>query len=99
MTGYSEFYYGLKPAGSVAFIQRAGRILNFVVSYNVRKNSYNNIGLGLMIKPGPFQFYLTGDNMAAMLNPFNTNNFSIRTGMNLVFVKARKPEMESFKKY
>lgn len=94
LTGYSEFYHGLRPAGSVAFIQRAGRILNFIISYNVRKNSYNNMGFGLMLKPGPFQIYVVGDNML-VLNPFNTNNFSIRSGMNLVFGKTRKPEMQT----
>jgi hypothetical protein len=94
LTGYSEFYHGLRPAGSVAFIQRAGRIINFVISYNVRKNSYNNMGFGLMIKPGPFQFYVVGDNML-VLNPLNTNNFSVRSGMNLVFGKTRKPEMQT----
>jgi hypothetical protein len=94
LTGYSEFYKGPRPIGSVAFIQRAGRILNIVLTYNVRKNTYNNMGIGLMIKPGPFQFYVVGDNIV-VLNPFNTNNFNIRTGMNLVFGKTRKPEMQT----
>jgi hypothetical protein len=94
LTGYSEFYKGIRPAGSVAFIQRAGRVLNVVLTYNVRKNSYNNMGIGLMIKPGPFQFYIVGDNIV-VLNPFNTNNFNLRTGMNLVFGKTRKPEMQT----
>jgi hypothetical protein len=94
VTGYADFYFGIRPAASVAFIQRAGRILNFVISYNVRKNSYNNMGFGLMLKPGPFQIYVVGDNML-VLNPFNTNNFTVRTGMNLVFGKTRKPEMQT----
>jgi hypothetical protein len=96
LTGYGEFYYGFKPAGSVALIQRAGRVLNLVFSYNARQNSYNNMGIGLMIKPGPFQIYVVGDNML-ILNPFNSNNFTVRTGMNLVFGKTRKPEMQSHK--
>lgn len=95
LTGYAEFYHGIRPAASIAFIQRAGRVLNLLVSYNVRKNSYNNIGLGLMVKPGPFQFYLVGDNLV-VLNPFNTNNFSLRAGMNLVFCKTRKPEKQTY---
>ncbi|HVD99608.1 MAG TPA: DUF5723 family protein [Cytophagaceae bacterium] len=94
LTGYGEFYHGLRPAGSVAFIQRAGRILNFVISYNVRKNSYNNMGFGLMLKPGPFQIYVVGDNML-VLNPFNTNNLSVRTGVNLVFGRTRLPERQT----
>ncbi len=96
VTGYGEFYYGLRPAGSVALIQRAGRVLNLVFSYNARKNSYNNMGFGLMIKPGPFQIYVVGDNML-ILNPFNSNNFTVRTGVNLVFGKTRKPEMQTHK--
>ena len=96
LTGYGEFYYGLRPAASLALVQRAGRILNLVFSYNVRKNSYNNMGFGLMIKPGPFQIYVVGDNML-ILNPFNSNNFTVRTGMNLVFGKTRKPEMQTHK--
>jgi hypothetical protein len=94
LTGYGEIYYGLRPAASVAFIQRAGRVLNFVVSYNIRKNSYNNVGLGIMFKPGPIQYYIVGDNLLP-LNPFNSNNLFIRTGINLVFGKAKKPEMQT----
>lgn len=49
-----------------------------------------NIGIGLMIKPGPFQFYVVGDNFNLLLSPItpkslNEKTFSLRIGMNLVF--------------
>lgn len=94
-TLYTEFYKGVRPAVSVAISQRAGRILNLIASYSVFKNSYNNLGFGFMFKPGPFQLYVVGDNMLALANPFNANYFNVRAGMNLVFVKARKPEAPS----
>jgi len=93
LTGFTELQNGLRPAGSIAFIQRAGRVLNFLVSYNVHKDSYNNMGFGLMFKPGAVQFYIVGDHIP--FNYLNTNNYNIRTGINLVFGKTRKPEMQT----
>jgi len=93
LTGYTEIYKGIRPSASLALVQRAGRMMNFVISYNVHKNSYNNLGFGFMFKPGAVQYYIVGDNIP--FNYLNTNNYNIRTGINLVFGKTRKPELQS----
>jgi hypothetical protein len=94
-TLFSEFYQGIRPAVSVALSQRAGRVLNLIASYSAFKRSMNNFGLGVMVKPGPFQIYVVGDNILGLANPFDKNFFNVRAGMNLVFVKIRKPEAPS----
>ena len=94
-TFYTDFYQGMHPVGSFALTQRVGRVLNVLATYTIRKNSYTNVGFGLMIKPGPFQLYLVGDNIIAALNPYNANNFNLRVGCNLVFGKIKKPDFQS----
>ena len=56
-----------------------------------------NIGIGFIIKPGPFQFYVVGDNLNVLLSPItptslNEKTFSLRVGMNLVFGRVKKED-------
>jgi hypothetical protein len=94
-TFFSEFNQGIRPAISAGLHQRLGRVINLMVSYSALRKSYNNLGIGFLFKPGPFQFYLVSDNVLALANPFNANFFNLRAGMNLVFVKVRNPEAPS----
>ncbi|MCP4521179.1 MAG: hypothetical protein GY827_05755 [Cytophagales bacterium] len=64
------------------------------VSIALSNTSYHgeaiNVGLGLVLKPGPFQFYIVGDNFDSLLRPVSPSNltektFALRIGMNLVF--------------
>ncbi|MCS6824577.1 MAG: DUF5723 family protein [Cytophagaceae bacterium] len=95
LTFYNEFYQGMNPAISAAYVQRAGRILNFLFTYTAKKNSFNNVGAGLMLKLIAMQIYMVGDNMLAIANPFNATNFNLRFGINLVFGRIRKPDEQS----
>lgn len=56
-----------------------------------------NIGIGFVVKPGPFQFYVVGDNFNLLLSPItpktlNEKTFSLRVGMNLVFGRVKKED-------
>jgi hypothetical protein len=57
------------------------------ISYN--QKTINNLGVGLIIKPGPFQFYVIADNVYPAINPLYTTNGNIRVGMNLVFGRVK----------
>ena len=70
------------------------------VSYTMSNNSYNNLGVGLSFRGGPFQFYLVSDHIPVTFNklqfedngdetsfPFPTDlkRINIRFGLNFVF--------------
>ena len=54
------------------------------VSYSMMNNSYSNIGLGMALRGGGFQFYVVTDNVIPALMPHKTRNANIWLGLNLV---------------
>ncbi len=62
------------------------KVLNASISYSVMNSTYNNIGFGISLTPGPFNFYLITDTgPSAGLWPYEARDINIRVGMNLVF--------------
>ncbi|MBN1414135.1 MAG: hypothetical protein JW973_03450 [Bacteroidales bacterium] len=70
------------------------RMLAFSFSYTIMNNTYNNIGLGLSTRLGPFSFYLVTDNLPTayateqsgnMIIPYRASVLNLRLGLNLVF--------------
>lgn len=84
-TLYLEKYQRLRPAATIAISQKAGRYFQGVLSYSYISRSLKNIGLGLMLKPGPVQFYLATDNILGYINPLGSKVANLRFGINLVF--------------
>lgn len=106
---YLEYYKKLRPAFTFAVYHKFGRVLNVVGSYNVQHGLYDNVGLGVMVKAGPCQFYLGGDNIVVPLlrsigqgfeinkkvvDPIKTYN--VRVGMNLVFGNLKQTDLQSY---
>ncbi len=106
---YFEYYKKVRPAFTVSLYHKFGRVLNVVTSYNVQYGRFDNIGLGIMAKLGPCQFYLGGDNIVAPLvrsimegftidkkvvDPIKTYN--VRVGMNLVFGGVNQTNKQSY---
>lgn len=61
------------------------RGISFTASYSVLNNSYNNLGLGLILRLGPFQVYTMSDTFSAGLWPHKTQSFNFRFGLNFAF--------------
>lgn len=94
---YFEKYKKIRPALTLALSQKAGRVLNVIVSYSMQYGKFNNLGLGLMVKPGPLQIYAVSDNLVAALNPATAKSVNVRCGMNLVFGRIREEDKQSYK--
>ena len=87
---YSQIFdKAIHPGLSLSYNQKVGRWFSFSASYAMYNRSYNNIGLGFAINPGPTQFYMVSDNILGAFLPQNTQNLNIRFGINLRF--GRKP--------
>lgn len=69
------------------------RMLSAAFSYSVLEGYYKNLGFGLSLKPGPFNFYIVTDTgPSAALWPYETRFINLRMGLNLTFgcIKEKK---------
>ncbi|MFP4619983.1 MAG: DUF5723 family protein [Bacteroidales bacterium] len=58
--------------------------VSFSASYAVMNRAFNNLGLGVGLRLGPFQVYTVSDVVSAGLWPGNTKAFNLRFGLNFV---------------
>jgi hypothetical protein len=81
-----EFY----PAFTIGITQGLGRVINIALTASSNQRTMTNLGLGLMLKPGPFQIYMMADNLyAPIVDPLTFTNLNFRMGMNVVFGKVK----------
>ncbi len=59
--------------------------LSTVISYSINKNDFAELGAGLMVRGGCFQYYLMSDNINALMFPGNAKYASMRMGINFIF--------------
>jgi len=106
---YLEKYKVIRPTLTLMANQKVGRMLSVVGTYSIKFGEFTNVGVGLVFKPGPFDFYFVGDNLMVPLvkymvdgfqlteknvDPLKTVNF--RMGMNLVFGRIKQPDKLSY---
>jgi len=91
---YNKQFY---PALTIGLQQGIGRFFSIIGTASINQRSFKNIGLGLMIKPGPLQIFAIVDNAYPLINPLSTTNLNARVGINLVFGRVKQPEGMPFK--
>jgi len=65
---------------------KAGRFLNFTLSYSYINSYYKNIGAGISFNAGPLNLYVISDNtLNAVFWPQEVQSANLWFGMNLVF--------------
>jgi len=65
---------------------RAGRFLNFSLSYSYINSYFKNLGAGISFNAGPFNLYVISDNaLNAVFWPEEASSANLWLGMNLVF--------------
>lgn len=92
--GFNTF----RPAFSVAYTRKFGKIFQTSISYAIKNRSFTNIGFGYALTLGPLQWYIMTDNLTGLLfynkilqeegsimYPINTKNINVRFGCNWVF--------------
>ncbi len=75
------------PSITLSYNRKFGRILELGVSYSMINNSWANIGAGMAIKLGPFQTYLSSENLLTVFKPTSGKNVFFHFGINFVFGK------------
>ena len=97
---YGQFYdKKIHPAVSLSYNTAVGRWLTASINYSILNRSYNNIGFGLTLNPGWFQWYIISDNVLGLMKvdkynnaivPAYTKNINIRVGFNFTIGKKMK---------
>ncbi|MFT5749253.1 MAG: hypothetical protein ACI93S_000506 [Ancylomarina sp.] len=86
----TEIYDGkIRPSLTLSANTRVIRNFSASFSYSMVNNSYNNIGVGVAGKLGPFQIYAVSDNILAM-NPSTARLANVRFGVNMMFGCRKK---------
>lgn len=87
------------PALTLSYNTQVGRWLYATLTYSILNRSFNNVGFGLVLNPGWFQWYVISDNILGPLVldkygsvpvPAYTKNLNIRFGFNLSIGKPAK---------
>jgi hypothetical protein len=69
-----------------------GRWLAATVNYAYSSRSFANVGLGLTLRGGPFQFYVVADNVVAAFAPHRVRQVQAAAGLNFTFGRrSEKP--------
>jgi hypothetical protein len=72
---------------------KAGRILNFTLSYSYMNSYFKNLGAGISLNAGPVNLYLISDNALNVLFwPEEARSANLWFGFNLVFGYKDKPD-------
>ena len=97
-------YRGLRFGASLGAYWEWKRFLNISVGNTLAYGRAFNPSVGLVLKPGPIQFYVVTDNLAtvfgpsmaskgvdnAFVSPYNSKAFGFRFGINLVFGRVKE---------
>ncbi len=82
----TQFYNGrTMQSFTLTANTRPIRGFSLTASYSILNNSYNNLGLGVILRLGPFQVYAMSDTFSAGLWPHKTQSFNLRVGLNFAF--------------
>lgn len=81
-----EIFKGsVHPAFTLGYYRKFGKALSIAINYSYNNRSWLNVGFGAALKVGPFQFFLTTDNVLSGIMPYAIRNVNFHFGANLVF--------------
>lgn len=89
-----QFY----PSATVSFMQGVSDIFQVQVAWSYNQHSLLNVGAGMVICPGPVQFYVVTDNFLAFIDPKLAKATNVRVGINLVFDRLNSHHMLTYDK-
>ncbi len=98
-TNVGLLFYGqlinntILPATTLSYNQQIGKKITASISYSIYNRSTNNVGFGLALNAGAFQYYVVSDNALGLFYPQNSQNFMIHFGFNLTW-KHKKPKVK-----
>jgi hypothetical protein len=75
----------IRPSFSLTYHRQMNEWLSLSAAYSSLNSTFDNIGLGFIVNPGPVQFYMMTDNLIGAFQPQHARNLHLRFGINLIF--------------
>ncbi len=85
------------PSFTLSYNRTFGKILELGVSYGMIHKNWTNIGAGMALKLGAFQWYITSENVLSYFNAATAKNAYVHFGFNFVFGKWKEALIDSNK--
>jgi len=90
----SEFCKGsVRPSLTASANYKISKLVGLAASYSMINRSFNNLGIGININPGPVQVYVVSDNILGGFRPQHTRHAQVRAGINFIFGSERAKEI------
>lgn len=86
------------PSFTVSYNKWFFNMLSAAVSYSVMNRSYMNLGFAMALNLGPWQTYVSTDNLYCLFDPEGTRTVNVHFGINFIFgYKELKPNYSLFR--
>lgn len=86
------------PSFTVSYNKWFFNMLSAAVSYSVMNRSYLNLGFAMALNLGPWQTYVSTDNLYCLFDPEGTRTVNVHFGINFIFgYKELKPNYSLFR--
>lgn len=83
---YNEFYRGKAyPSLAISASKDLGKIFTGGITYSVRNRRLDNLGVNLLLKPGPVVFFIVTDQLNTLILPNKAQQVNLRLGTNITF--------------
>lgn len=90
----SEFYKGsIRPSLTANANYKLTKWIGLGASYSMINRSFNNLGVGINLNPGPVQIYVVSDNILSGFRPQHARHAQVRLGLNLIFGSEKMKEI------
>ena len=83
------FQAKVRPSFSLSYSRQLISWLSVTGVYSSLNNTFDNLGVGFSVDPGPVQFYLMTDNIIGAFQPQHARNLHLRFGVNLIFGREK----------
>ena len=87
------FKRSLRPSFTASANYKLTKWIGLAASYSMINRSFNNLGVGLNINPGPVQIYVVSDNVMSAFQPQHARHAQVRAGINLIFGSEKVREI------
>jgi hypothetical protein len=87
-----DVYHAVIPAFTIGATHTFHKVFQTTLNYTIMPNNYLNIGGGFAVRGGPFQYYMSCDNIVAVFDPYSVKYFNARLGLNIVLGRKEKNE-------
>jgi hypothetical protein len=86
----------VQPTFTLGLNRRITNHFSASITYSMINHHINNLGAGMAVNMGAFQFYVISDNWIGTINPLSGNTLNAKFGFNLIFGRQKNKKAPDF---